>query len=371
MKFVQLVDVAALPEHQCPDNGLLAIERLGYPSVYYVLGWIVVCISFEQAVHVVRMLWQNASQLSFVLRKRPVVFPIGLAYLWVFFTAVSHILVVLTNRSTAALLTKTLHVVTETTFLIQISAQFGYDLFASIVAVIAFIVAVFVFSFPCQVTVTAAAYSGIILDGLNFFSYLLFARSERTNNELWLAVFAFQLHLLYLVTFAIVENEKAGLSDDGMASLRIAGAFFNYFAGEVFLYIGHSKFYSEKTGWVNTLDWMQEHTTVAIWNDGGVRVSHTGDGEVEANIFAPYTTGYETLSVSMLNTLFPIFGSSTLVSTKQSTFIASISVLCTNANTRLATLNQGPESVFVFSWAMIRSVYMTLSILIAIILAFA
>mgnify|MGYP001360560332 CR=1 FL=1 len=58
-------------ENSCPDNGIIAIDSMQDPTAYYFFIWLIICFSFEQAVHVFMLLWENYDALKLTFSNKP------------------------------------------------------------------------------------------------------------------------------------------------------------------------------------------------------------------------------------------------------------------------------------------------------------
>lgn len=375
MKPIQVIqysnntDQGISRENSCPDNGILAIEDMQDPTIYYFFIWVIICISLEQAIHVCTLLWKNYNSLKVTLNLRPYQFQTGLALLWTLFTASSHILVCLTWRSNAAVFTKGLHVLTEAIFLIQIALSLGFRLFASVCSFLIFVILIFVTTLPCKATVTAASYSGIILDSVNFVAHLMYGLSNSRDPILWRAISAFGFHLLYLSLFVLVENENFKLSQDNVAILRIVGAYCNYIAGEIFINICYKLLYNKKSLWVRSNDWIEENTIVNVWkNDELIIFGASKKNDFAIDIFEPYTTAFDGFNFAILNMYFPIFGR-IWVTDRGTSYHVEYSILCTiGKKMNIPRINTFSDKVFVLNWYVFRLPFIILSVIISVIM---
>jgi hypothetical protein len=375
MKFLQLVkyntslvydENMISVENLCPDRGLQAIETLGHTSIYYVLGWMIALLSIEQSCHVFMLFFQKFREIKYTFCRNPFQFPVGVSLLWVLFTALSHILVAFTWRSNAAILAKSLHVVTETLFLIQISTSFGFYLFSSVCSVVITIVLLLVVALPCTVTVTPASYSGIVLDTINFLAYTMYGFGNKDNKILWKAIAAFGLHWLYLITFTFVEIDEIQLGKHTLASLRIFGAYMNYFAGEVFINIAHTILYKSNDLKQDTRDWFKRHTICSVWNNNELIIHGLKNNTTtKMNVLSPYTTGFTNCGFPMLSTIFQTFGKCTV--TAEANYYKLQFISCYEVKVNKST--QIPDKILVLNWTFCRLPYILTFILVSIILA--
>jgi len=148
------------PTNICPDKGLRAISEIPEPNVLSVIAWIGIFLSIEQATHAIVIFLHSPKKINFVTKVNPFVFPSGLALLWVFFTATSHILVGLTWRSNVAVLTKVLHVAIETVFLVQLLLNFGFYFLSGFALLLVSIILFMSLTLPCSSTIEIASFSG-------------------------------------------------------------------------------------------------------------------------------------------------------------------------------------------------------------------
>lgn len=357
-------------ENSCPDAALIALERMNYPYIFNIFTWIIILLSFEQGIHVFTLFIKNYNKLNFNLKIRSFEFQTGLGLLWTLFTASSHILVVTTSRSNAAVLTKGLHVITEAIFLIQISISFNFFLFASVCCVVIFIIFILILSLPCKATITPASYSGILLDSINFIAHLIYAISVPRNKILLKVVFAFGFHLLYLILFVLVENNiDYQFSDEYVASFRLIGAYSNYIAGELFINVCYNTFYTTKSGWIQTKEWIKDHKIVNVWrNDELLIIGDTDTYEQPLNIFEPYKTGFDGFSYAFINTYLPIFGTS-WVSTENNRYSLITSIFCSYRNAMYVSKSTNTSNmILVLNWYMYRFPLILICLIVGIIL---
>lgn len=358
-------------ENSCPDAALVALERMDYPYMFNLLTWLIVILSFEQSIHVFTLFLKNYKKLNFSLKVRSFEFQTGLGLLWTLFTASSHILVVTTSRSNAAVLTKGLHVITEAIFLIQISISFNFFLFASICCVAIFVIFVLILSLPCKATITPASYSGILLDSINFVAHSIYAISAPKNIVLRKIVFAFGFHLLYLILFILVENNlDYDFSDEYVAAFRLIGAYCNYIAGELFINVCYKIFYTTNSGWIKTQEWIKEHKIVNVWrNDELFIIGEPDTYEQAINIFEPYTTGFDGFSYMFINTYIPIFGTSWVTTDNRSKYTLITSIFCSYRKPAyISRCTDTSDMILVLNWYMFRFPIILICIISAFIL---
>lgn len=347
-------------ENVCPDNGMIAIDMMD-AKIYWFFVWLIVFLSFEQSIHVFTLILDNFNKLTLSLQTNPYKFQTGLSLLWTLFTACSHILVSLTNRSNVAVLTKGFHIISEAVFLIQISLVFGYILFASIFSVVIFIIFVMILNLPCKATIYPASYTGLTLDALNFFSHLIYGLSISFQPILCKVIVAFGFHFVYLIAFTISENDALNLSNEVLGILRIFSAFCNYIAGEIFINICYNTYYKTSALWVTTEKWRTEHDVVSIWrNDHLYVIGETKNKKIDA--FRPFKTGFDGFSLSLLNVYVPLFGSMNINNNK---IIPSF--LCSEMQERNTNRFKISDKIFVMNWYVYRSFYVSIAIILSII----
>ena len=255
-------------------------------------------------------------------------------------------------------------------FLIQISISFNFFLFASICCVAIFIIFILILSLPCKATITAASYSGILLDSINFSAYLIYASSVPKNKILRKIVFAFGFHLIYLILFVLVENNlDFNFSDEYTASFRLIGAYCNYIAGEIFINVCYNIFYTTKSGWIKTQEWIKEHKIVNIWrNDELFIIGEPDMYEQPINIFEPYKTGFDGFSYMFINTYIPIFGTS-WVNSENNRYSLITSIFCSYRKAvYIPRCTDISEMILVFNWYMYRFPFILACLIVGIIL---
>ena len=347
-------------EFICPDNGMVAIDVMN-SKIYWIFVWLIVFLSIEQSIHVFTLILDNFSKLTFHLQTNPYQFQTGLSLLWTLFTACSHILVSLTNRSNVAVLTKGFHIIIEAIFLIQIALVFGYLLFASIFSVVIFIIFSMILTLPCKATIFPASYTGLILDSLNFISHLIYGLSISFQPILCKVIVAFGFHFVYLILFTISENDTVNLSNEILGMLRIISAFCNYFAGEIFINICYNTYYKTSALWVTTAKWKTEHDVVSIWrNDHLYVLGETNNKKID--VFRPFKTGFDGFSLSLLNVYVPLFGSININNNK---IIPSF--LCSEMQERNMIRYKISDKIFVMNWYVYRTFYVSVAIILSII----
>lgn len=223
----------------CPDPGLDSYVRLdgAERAVSRTLIWIGALIGLEQCLHAVVLAlrtdrrrdswWRFSATPHFVL-------PLALTLAWAFFTALSVFMVAVTFRSNAAVLSKTVHVAVEASFLILLLATFGYTLLAALATTLVIVDLVMVLALPCADTIMLASMSGLVLDAANFLAYTWYGMSHPDDAVLWTLIGGLGWHALYLVTYVGVQRWRF-LSDFARISMRMFGMLANLIADEFFL----------------------------------------------------------------------------------------------------------------------------------------
>lgn len=362
----------SVEDFSCPDRGLQSIQEFDYPNVWALLAWIGIFVAAEQAVHAV-MLGFKVRDLKYRTRVSPFQFPTFLGLLWVFFTSLSIMLVGLTWRSNAAILAKSLHVVSEALFFVQLCYEFGFVFLSAFSFTTVMIILTMTLTLPCVTTVGVASISGIVLDSTNFLAYAFYGLSEPNNAKLWTAIAAFGAHALYLLSFIIVQN--ADISNVLLAGFRILGMVFNIIASEIFLRLVQKIHYPDFQGvYTKTQDWLIGHSdkVVLVWDSFSPNiVGFEGKQEVQIYPFDPYTTAYTRPSLIMLGALMPMIGKvkvshedKALLRLQWSIFFA----FC--FQTTVAKRNSLPGNIYVLDWNYLRIPYQVFAVLLGILMTF-
>lgn len=352
----------------CPDKGLQSIEDVGFPHPFQYIAWLIVFLSIEQASHVFTLFMHSKKARTFVLKVHPFEFPVGLGLLWVLFTASSHVLVALTYRSNAAVLTKGFHVTTEAIFLIQLASSFGLYGVSALSSVIVFIVMILVLSLPCHATIKLASYAGIVLDSTNFLAYLWFGFTKR-DKILQMAIVAFGFHVAYLTSFIFVEGIPV-MSDEVRGSLRLLGAVFNLIASEIFLRLAQRVIYGEYTYRVKVSEWMYQHDYACVWTSNGLFLRGVELSQ-QFDLFYPYTTAYAHYSTVMWNAFLPLWNMCIYESHDKEYWKLRFPIFvgyCYTANVKKA---KAPSEAIVFSWNHIRLPYQILCFILSCVVVWA
>jgi hypothetical protein len=325
--------------------------------------WIGVLLAFEQCVHAIVLLISLRRNIRFSLVITPKFrLPVGVALAWVIFTALSIDLVVLTYRSNAAVLAKTLHVASEVTFLILLSSAFGFYVFSAICIFAVLIILLMVLTLPCSETVLFAASSGLILDSINFLAYAWYGLSNPRNIVLWTLIGGFGWHSLYLLTYLGVIGWTA-ISDTARVWIRVAGLTFNIIASELLLTASKRALGLTRGGmmaiseWMDTFDPLRE--PLCVWTTEGLRfVGPVPDDKIPRHVsqFELHKTGYTrgNLHKALLG-LLPCYSSVHYVRDGDVTTIKS-SILCMfcTKSTIVDIQYITEREVFVLSWNHIR-----------------
>ena len=359
------------PTNICPDRGLRAISEIPEPNFLNVIAWLGIFLSIEQATHVVVIFLHSPKKINFVTKVNPFVFPSGLALLWVFFTASSHILVGLTWRSNVAVLTKVLHVAVEATFLVQLLINFGFYILSGFSLLLVSIILFMSLTLPCSSTIEIASFSGIVLDSINYLSYVYLGFSKQRNTTLWLAIAAFGFHVLYLLSFIGVQ--KWEMINEFRGSFRLSGMIFNLIASEIFIRIVQNIQYGSIPFKIKTKDWLMKYNLVSIWTKQGVIIKgFVGPQTQQVNLFNPYTTGFVSFFPAIINCFIPILGTSLISVYDDKNLKIHWSVLCAFCIKSIVPkhFENIPEEVYVLKWNHVRLFYQSIAIIVALILAF-
>jgi hypothetical protein len=349
----------------CPDEGLQSYTTLseGSQRLPRTIIWIGVLWAFEQSLRAVLVAFQlPRPSLRFVMRFRPTfALPTALVLLWVFFTALSIIMVGLTFRSSAALLVKTFHVATETTFLVTLLVAFRFDVFAA--AAIVFVTAVMsmVFTLPCEEMVGYASTGGLILDSINFLALSWYGLSRPDDSTLWTLIGGFGWHSLYLLTYLVIKKWK--VSAIGLVWFRIAGMIFNIVASEFLLRAVALSQPDRRTGWMDTRTWLAaDEAPAVLWCNGRAWLRRKSAANTDADVVPTHAadrTAYATKDVYRAWHVFLLTGG---VLTTAGTQVTR-SVLCSpiGGTASIDDAERAPcTRVFVVPTAWVRIVWWTI-----------
>tara|TARA_B100001741_G_C16548099_1_gene597915 strand:- start:1047 stop:2195 length:1149 start_codon:yes stop_codon:yes gene_type:complete len=352
------------PNSICPDRGLRSISNIAQPNILVTIAWMGAFFSMEQAIHAILIFLHSKNRPKFYTRIDPFVFPTGIALLWVLFTAVSHILVGFTWRSNAAVLTKTLHVATEATFLVQLCMAFGFYGLAAAALLVVFIILTMVFTLPCSATIGIASLSGIALDSTNFLAFVYLGCTKRKNREIWMAISAFGFHVLYLMSLLFVQNYDY-FSDYVRGSFRLSGMVFNIIASEIFLRLVHMIEYDPDPLIVDTEDWIAKREIVSIWTEHGLIIKgYFGREPMHINVFDPYVSGYSGCMIQILNAYIPLFGNCVVSHYDDKHLQLKWSFLFAFCVTsKIPKRSEIPDRVLVLTWNYIRLPFQILFVL--------
>lgn len=365
--------------------------------------WLGVALATEQVVHALTLAL-GARRLGVKVRVRPFRLPTGLALAWVSFTALSIVLTALTWRSNAAVLAKTLHVVTEALFLVYMLVAFGYRVVAGIVASLVLVAVLLVLTLPCSETILYAASSGLVLDAINFLVYAWHGLTLPNDSQLWLLIWGLGWHAMYLLTMVGVMRWRQ-LSGAAKVVWRVLGLYFNIVASEFFLEAVRREMRLAAGGKVELKRWSDEVASASL----GV---HAGDGEgdgegdgadgarglravplclwtsrgarpigklpsdergVTVNAYAPGLTAYLPGAwPRALHGLFPLFGGDVKFTLrKNGTVAVEEALLCGYGWTKgyETEARDVASYAFVLSWRHVRGVYWTIALLLAVFIA--
>ena len=369
----------------CPDPALLAYDALTEPErrLPRFFIWIGAFVAIEQVVHALTLAL-GARRLPFGVRTQPFRFPTGLALAWVVFTAMSIVLVALTFRSNAAVLAKTVHVVIEGLFLVLLSAAFGYRVFGAIAGFFLLTGLLMVLALPCSETILYAASSGLVLDAINFLAFAWFGLTRPDDRQLWLLIWGFGWHAMYLLTMLGVMRWYE-LTAHSKIAWRICGLYFNVVASELLLAASRRELRVAAGGLVRLKEWVAEHDEaeladdpLCLWTVDGVRLLGPPPPEHEvrtASAFRPGRTAFTLRALpKAVGVLVPLLGSEVrYVRTDATVTRLEYSVLCAYGWIRptiVRGVNRSPaERALVISWGMVRAVYWTLMIAYALVAA--
>ena len=353
----------------CLDPGLNAIKRIPNHHLLNFLLWCVITLSFEQLLHLFVIALHSKKKFTFWTEINPYKFPTGLALLWSMSTSISQILIGLTSRNDAAILTKSFHVAIEITFLLQLFQKFGMHLLSAVFALNAVLILIFASVLPCSVTINWASYGGIVLDTTNLISLLIFAYFSPYSKELRYTILAFGLHAFYFATFIIVYRIPG--SNEFLASFRLIGAFFNILAIEVFIRCIQNIQYPKTTSKMKSVDFLTTSDSIlCIWGqDGLILKNYHPEQTKEINVFDPYTTGY-TSTLFLIVSILPFWGHCILSPGPNKHVVQLQWSVCVGLcfKTFVDLRKKIPDEVVVLNWNNIRIIYVILFLVSALIL---
>ena len=259
---------------KCPDRGLESLYEL-HSQPLDIYAWIIVFISIEQIYTLLLIGYRSHRKLTFQLSNTlsHVTIPTGLVLLWSVFTSFSVALVGLTMRGNISVLTKTLHVLIESYFLIVLFMALRLISLAVLVITITSFMFLWVISIPdCSNSVSLAVSLGVNLDFINFFSYLLLGCRQHSNKQLWTLVHGLGWHVSYLALFVIIHFAKGPPHYWVFANLRLMGGCFNIIAVEIFLLLLKEIHIDSglPSGWMNFATWKSYPNAGVLWNKQGV-----------------------------------------------------------------------------------------------------
>ena len=372
-------------EDTCADPALQAYESSGNASrnVARFSIWLGVALATEQAIHALTLAL-GAQKLPFRVRVNPFRIPSGLALAWVVFTALSIVLTALTWRSSAAVLAKTFHVVTEALFLVFMLVEFGYRVAGGTAGTLVVVGVLMALTLPCRESITYAASSGLVLDAVNFLVYAWYGLTRPNDAQLWLLIWGLGWHALYLVTMLGVMR-WSNLQDHIKLTWRICGLYFNVIASECFLLAVRRELRLADGGSVHLHTWAATFNEddlngapLCVWTREGVRLldpsSLPPQRSVCVDTHVPGRTAYTPgAMVRMLHGIFPSLGNSSRFTRNKDGVRVDAAFLCgygwTAPRNATSSAVQLPEKAYVLSWNMVRAVYWLLALSVAALLS--
>ena len=359
-------------EYTCPDMGLRSYLALDDRTGPRVIIWFGVMWAIEQTLHAIVLFTSHRLKITAFPRFFPrYTLPTGLVLAWVVFTGLSLVLVPLTFRSSAAILAKTLHVTTETLFLVTLAVAFELHLFAAACLMLVVVVLMLVLTLPCKMIVIAASVSGIVLDSVNFLAHALYGIRHPNDAILWTLIGGFGWHALYLLSYLGIMRWR--MANVGRVTLRIFGMYANNIANEFFLSAARQRLYGRlPTGIVTVREWAAASDRIlCVWTPTTLVVLNAPEGaDVTTNGYAPYTTAYVGASlVRLVNAVFPWRGRLALRRRGHEVDVRE-TVLCTTCVRAEATsvVADGQRAI-VFGWMSLRVAYWGLALLVGAVAA--
>lgn len=376
-------------ETQCPDAALVAYDAMSDEEKESprILIWIGMLLALEQAWHAVTLLTSARSRdlrisVTTTPRFRP---PLLTIFLWVIFTSLSIVLVGVTFRSNAAVLSKTLHVSSEALFLMALSVAFGYTSVAGVIGVITILALLQAVTLPCDESIEFAARSGMLLDAFNFVAYAWYGMTLPNDPQLWTFIWGLGCHAVYLLTAMLVSRQHG--AERTLVGLRILGVYANILASEFFLLICRREIGVSGGGRVSLKKWQVQRCDTSddplcVWTRGGIRLlanSGVGGSGAVKTIY-PFRFGRTAYlpgaRIHMLLAILPILGSAArCTSMEDGVTRVEFSILCGYFPSTAVTIpdikridNNG-LSGFVLAWWHVRMVKMLIAILMGTVLA--
>jgi hypothetical protein len=365
----------------CADPALQAYESSANASrtASRFFIWLGVALASEQAVHAITLAL-GAQKLRFRVRVEPFQIPSGLTLAWVVFTALSIVLTALTWRSSAAVLAKTFHVLTEAIFLVFMLVEFGYRTAGGTAGSLVLIGVLMALSLPCRESITYAASSGLALDAVNFLVYAWYGLTRPKDAQLWLLIWGFGWHALYLVTMLGVMRWSS-LQDSVKLAWRICGLYFNVIASECFLLAVRRELRVADGGVVRLDAWAASFSgddlngvPLCVWTSEGVRLldplSLSPRRSVCVDTHIPGRTAYAPgASAMMLRGIFPSLRNSSRFARTKDGVRVDAALLCgygwTPPRNATGGALQLPDKAYVLSWNVVRAVYWLLALSVA------
>lgn len=273
----------------CLDYGSSALFALGDESIAWAFVWVGTLLAMDRLGSNLQTAPRVLGHSGGTLHGRPprllmTVFPAyavpyGLVLSWNVFTSLSIVLVATTARSMVAILFKTLHVLTEAAFLVQIMWAHNLRLAATVAVSAGAVVLGLALLFSCDYALAPAAYAGLVMDSTNIVAHIVLGLQQPDNAGLWSVIHGFGWHALYLTTFVVTT--RFDLSDEANAVARILGMYFNLFAIHVFTRLLYRDAYPS-TGAMSLAEWRRAHAGVgrALWQADGCVQLEDDDGQL-------------------------------------------------------------------------------------------
>jgi hypothetical protein len=278
---------------KCPDKGLEALFVLNnsYLDFY---EWLIILIAIEQIVTLSLIGTRVYYKFTYIVKDTLVncKIPTGLVFWWSIFTAASVSLIGLTMRANMAVIAKTVHVIVEALFLINFYSAIKFNFATGIVAISLGFLSLWVASFSdCNLSVGVAAISGLTLDMINFFSYLLLAFTQRTNQPLWTFVHGLGWHAAYVALFTSVN--MVNYPQNVSAILRMFGAVFNVISVELFIVLLKTMYLDNglPPGWMKLTRWKEFPESTHVWEKNRVISSVKTFSAAHSSQQSAYTRG--------------------------------------------------------------------------------
>ncbi len=275
---------------RCPDRGLESLYELKDTKLD-LYAWMIVMIGLEQIITLSIIGLRSYKKLTFFTRDTLTFckLPTALILWWSLFTSASVALVGLTMRGNISVITKTIHVFAEAMFLVTFFTSINLTALSGIILSVILFMLLWVVSIPdCINSVTIAVTFGVVLDFLNFFSYMLLALTQNDNRNLWSFAHGLGWHALYLTLFIAIHSWN--IPQWALAMLRLVGAVFNIISVEIFILLLKRILIDTMvpSGWMKLSEWKSYEDASIAWDKEKI-ISISNDSRPSHN---PHQSAY-------------------------------------------------------------------------------